>query len=305
MDVKHLQYFLAVAQFGTLGRAAKQLSVSQPAISKSIGRLEATLHARLFDRTSRGMVLTEFGLALVERAQFISNESRLIRESFDVLRGSGKGTLSVGCGSSHGSTIVPAAVLALRASRPNATFSITVGSSETLLNALKQGTVDVLVGALFANAWDRELASELIAYDRVVVVARPAHLLFANRPLALESMARASWVLGNTDDSLRAQLSDLFSKAGVTPPEPVYLTTSVPTIKSLLLLTDLLAFIPESLVTQELANGSLKKLEHEDLVWRRPVQVLYPLRRPLSRLGSALVQQLRLAVQDSPAYLPV
>ncbi|MGE4341281.1 MAG: LysR family transcriptional regulator [Pigmentiphaga sp.] len=300
MDIRQLQFFLSVFDYGTMGRAARHLRVSQPALSQSLAKLEDQLKVQLFERTSRGMVPTPFGIAFAERARNISTQARLAIEDIDALRGSGRGHLSIGAGPSFASGIVPEAVLRLLVTRPKFQVSIMVGASETLIPAIEHGLIDLLIGSVYERAWDRELASEMISQDTVSVMARKDHPLNSgNHPL--QASLAFPWVLAGRNDSLRLRLTALFQEAQLPPPEPRVETSSDTAIKSLLMRSDYLGFLPRALTAVEEAAGLLAPISLVGGHWNRPIHILYLQRKPLSAAARAFVNHVHAICQENAA----
>src|SRR6187551_2662099 len=107
MELRDLDYFRVVAQHGHIGRAADQLRLTQPALSKSVARLEASVGARLLERTPRGVELTQVGAALITRATHIhSAVDGALREAKDLSSGI-SGHLRIGTGPTAGEHLLP------------------------------------------------------------------------------------------------------------------------------------------------------------------------------------------------------
>src|SRR4030095_4090588 len=96
LDPRQLRAFLTIVRSGSLGLAADALHVTQPALSRTIRRLESQLGVQLFERRSTGMELTSFGQALVPHATVLSEEAAVAIEQINSLRGLGHGTLRIG-----------------------------------------------------------------------------------------------------------------------------------------------------------------------------------------------------------------
>ena len=96
LDIRLLTAFLTIVQTGSLGRAAQALHVTQPALSRSIKQLEEKVGVPLFERHSKGMLLTQYGQALLPHARLLQEESALAVKEIDALRGLSKGTVRVG-----------------------------------------------------------------------------------------------------------------------------------------------------------------------------------------------------------------
>lgn len=140
MELRHLRYFLAVADTGNLSRAAEKLFVAQPPLSLQIRHLEQELGTPLFVRHPKGMRLTPAGEALVpEVRRLLEHASRLLEVARD---GSGSGTLRLGIVPSSGGTVVPALVRELRAANPGLDLRLDEMISDEQHQALLAGRID-------------------------------------------------------------------------------------------------------------------------------------------------------------------
>ena len=145
MELRQLRHFAAVAQHGSLGRAAVAIAISEPALSKSLGKLEAELGAKLFERGSKGVSLTVYGQSLLTRAEAILGEIDTIRREVDELREGHHGTVRVGMRPSFGTTYLPHAVASVMKKRRNFKAILREGFMPTLISELLQGKLDFVV----------------------------------------------------------------------------------------------------------------------------------------------------------------
>src|SRR5437762_3912504 len=109
-DLRQLKAFTTIVASGSLGRAADALHVTQPALSRTIKRLEDELGAPLFERHAKGMQLTAVGSALLPHATLLQREAEHAREEIDAMRGLAKGTIKVGAVGSIACLVLPLAV---------------------------------------------------------------------------------------------------------------------------------------------------------------------------------------------------
>lgn len=141
MHLPGLDRFLAVAQAGSLNKAAEKLHISQPALTKSIQVLEDRLGVPLFVRAARGVTLTTYGKAVLMRARAIDAEMRKIGEDILALQDLASGSVNVGAppGAGFHSSILPAVTLRLIAGDRKLSVNYTMGTREQLLPAVREG----------------------------------------------------------------------------------------------------------------------------------------------------------------------
>ncbi|MFD0745039.1 LysR family transcriptional regulator [Phytohabitans flavus] len=145
MDTRLLEVFRAVARYGSITTAARQLSFTQSAVSRQIAALEAELGARVFDRLPRGVALTEEGRALLPHAEAVLDRLTAARRDLDALRGLGGGRLRVGAFPTAVAALVPRALATFREAYPDVALSLVEGTTPVLLDRLAAGDADVAV----------------------------------------------------------------------------------------------------------------------------------------------------------------
>ena len=169
MELRDLRYFATIAAIGHISRAAQQLRVTQPALSKSVARLEHELGARLLERTPKGVSVTPVGQSVLRHAMRIrAAADDALRECADVASGKA-GHLRIGTGLAMAQFLVPAACARLLAVAPDVTIDIVAGTGRGLLPALRDGDLDVVLSGLPPRP-EPGFAHEPIMEDDVVVI---------------------------------------------------------------------------------------------------------------------------------------
>ena len=135
MDMRDLRYFEVTAQLEHVAKAAAQLHRSQPAITKSIRRLEADIGARLFDQSGRGIRLTAEGRALLRRARELRLEMESLRQEVADIAGGRTGTVRLGVTSTAAEYLLPELAQALLLEAPEVRMEISVRMAEELSTA--------------------------------------------------------------------------------------------------------------------------------------------------------------------------
>jgi DNA-binding transcriptional LysR family regulator len=143
-----LRQFLAVVHEGSLTAAAQKIAITQPALTKSIRKLEQALGAPLFERLPRGIALTVYGKTLLPHAQRIVAECRLADLELQAFGSGHTGLLRIGAGLMFGATLVPTAVSRLYERYPGVAFQIVSGVTEQNFPLLKVGELDMMFGLL-------------------------------------------------------------------------------------------------------------------------------------------------------------
>ena len=218
MDLRHLRYFVAVAEELHFGRAAERLTMAQPPLSQAIRRLEAELGVELLHRSTRRVGLTDAGRAYLDRARTILGEvDEAAHEARRVAAGA-VGHLAIGCVGSATYSLLPAISRGLSRELPGVDFSF---RGEMLVPdqaaALRNGEIDVAL--LRPPIADPALTVRPLRRDRLVVAAPADHPLAALPRPAAADLADADLIVHSADR--RSVMYDvvlgLFHDAGVEP----------------------------------------------------------------------------------------
>jgi DNA-binding transcriptional LysR family regulator len=225
LRIRHLQVFLAVAQTGSMQRAARSVHLTQPAISKMIGELESIFGAELFERSKRGVALTECGRALVDRAELLFNDLEMAKLELAAIGRGAVGHVRVGV-LPVAEAILPAALLTLRKVASGLTVQIQEGTRTALLNSLRRGEIECVVGRLDASPNGNDFRSEKLVQIPVKIVVHPSHPLTRLRRVTWLDLSRYAWILPQAGAPIRSVIDNQFAAFGIVPPSPVIESTS-------------------------------------------------------------------------------
>lgn len=293
MELRQLEHLLAVVELGSIGKAARRLGLTQPALTQSIRRLERGLDLELLERGPHGVAPTEAGRMLADRARVITLEARIAGAELDAVAGRIRGRLAIGCGPSLAATLVPAVVVQLLARHPRLAVTIQEGTLDVLLPALEQGRIDLAVGTQPTGFAPRGMDTAPLMRDRMVIAVRAQHPLARRRAVTLAQTLEHPWILPSVGDVVRARVESIFDAAGLAPPVPAVQTNSAAAIRGLLVGGDFLTFVPARLVEAAVRDGTLAALRVADSDWSRDVHVLSRAGalRPAGRLFVSLLQR--------------
>src|SRR5262245_54392476 len=130
MELNQLRHFLTAARVRNLTLAARELDISQPALSKSIRLLEQQLGATLFERGRFGVRLTRFGHAVLIHSQAIDAQTHSLKTQIDGLKRGYSGLVRIGCGASAATTVIPLALSRVAEKRPDLKFNVLYGLNQ-------------------------------------------------------------------------------------------------------------------------------------------------------------------------------
>jgi LysR family pca operon transcriptional activator len=260
LKLRHLQCFLEVARLGHVGRAAEQLAVTQPAVSKTLRELEDILGVRLFARTPKGLMLTPFGEIF---QHFVGTGVVAVQQAIEsVARGRvlGDTAIRVGALPTVAARVIPQAVQDLMRSRPDATVSLQSAPNRFLIEALKSRDLDIMVGRLAEPNQMIGLAFEQLYSERLAMVVRPGHPLLDERRFDLKRIAGHTVIMPTKEDITRPMVDRLLIANGIAALEWRIETVSSDFSRAFLKASDAVWIISYGVVALELAAGDLAEL---------------------------------------------
>lgn len=303
MELRDIEYFLAIADHGHVRRAAESLGLSQPALSKSLRRLESSLGAKLVKRTPRGFDFTPVGTALLVRMRGIRlSMDDVAREAADLVQGRA-GQLRIGANPATADYLLPAAFEALMKSGLRVKSTVTFAMNDALLPALRAGKLDFIVSGVPAYAYD-DLAQELLREEEFVVVAAASHPLVRKRRVMMADLAAQDWALGPPNVLSRQHINRVFETHGLAPPEPVLETNSSMLTLHTVASSELLAFVPRDIFRHARPRMRLATLRVNEMAWRRRLGVSYRKEAYLSPAARRFIEILKTTAKEIATERP-
>jgi LysR family pca operon transcriptional activator len=259
IKLRHLQCALAVKEHGGLQNAAKRLSISQPAVSKTIKELEDILGVRLFERGRRGAVPTAEGEQFL---RYAGSSVSALRSGLDGIAAKNRGaeSLAIGVLPTIAPAIMPRVALALRRKAPAVLLKVVTAANAELLAALKQRHVELVLGRLSDPERMSGVTFEHLYSDPLVLVVRAGHPLLAKSDLSLEALRRYPAVLATKGTLIRHSAESLLRAHGQTVPNDCIETLSISFARSVVLQSDAVWFVPLGAVEPDIATGALVRL---------------------------------------------
>lgn len=287
MKLSHIRDVLAVAEFGSLRAASRQIGIAQPAITRSIHEIERELGAQLFERHPKGMRLTAIGEAFRRRAVVIQSEMRRTREEVAQLKGEGGGQVSVALSVAASISLLSPAVALFRKRQPDTLLKVTETFFQPVERELVDGVIDFYVGALENSITNPHLVVERLFDNSRVVVGRRGHPLVTSPSLA--GLSSAEWVRGALLDRIsEAGIADMLSEIGLAAPRIVMNTRS--TLQTLLMVmsTDLLTVVPQQWLELPALAGQLDAIPLIGSMDAAPVCIVRRVGAPLTPVAEHL-----------------
>ena len=187
MELRHLRYFVAVAEELHFRRAAERLHVAQPAVSEQVRKLEQELGVRLFDRTQRSVALTTAGTALLEEARNVLRQAEVAQQAARNARDHATMRLRIGYLPDSLPASVPRALRHLATTAPSVEVSLETGPAHRLIEELRARRIDAAITSLPAPA--SGLRTTLLGEQRAVAVLPSLHPQATGPAITLERLA--------------------------------------------------------------------------------------------------------------------
>jgi DNA-binding transcriptional LysR family regulator len=228
LKLRDLHIFMTVAQQGSMGRAAKQLAVSQPVVSKVISDLERTLKVRLVDRTIKGVEPTVYGSALLRRGTIVFDELGHGVKEIEFLANPAAGEVRIASAEPLNSTFLPAVIDRLSRKFPRLSFYVfsTPGGTAQYLEILNERRVDLALAYVPAPFEHDDMTAELLCSDALIVVASRDSKWVRRRKIELAELVDEPWCLPAKESRAGPLVARAFRDRGLDPPRNFVTTDS-------------------------------------------------------------------------------
>jgi LysR family transcriptional activator of glutamate synthase operon len=288
MNVDELRWFVAVAEAGQVTRAAADLHISQPALSRALGRMQRQLGVDLFDRDGRNLRLNRYGEVFLAHTRRALAELDGGRRALVEMSGTERGMVSLGYAPTLSVWLVPALVSEFRADNPGAAFQLTQDAVKRLVEALRDGEVDLLVTP---RPPDPKLAWKRLGTERLKLAVPPDHRLAGRKRVRLAEAEGEPFVMLKRAFEFRGLSEDLCRQAGFDP-HPAFEAEDVASVRALVAAGLGVAVVPPLHAPAREAGQSTPHLELRDQHATRPIGIAWEegrYRSPMTELFRAFV----------------
>ncbi len=301
MDLRSIDRFLAVAELGSLNKAAQRLNLSQPALSKCIQLLEDGLGVPLIDRSPRGVSLTGYGESVFEHGRRIAAEVHKLESDIDAIRTLSYGEINVGAPLGPDSRNLALAILSLIQTDRRITINVSNGTRSELIRPLLLGDLDFMITTLFEeDEVPPDIEQRELYLDSMAFTVHPAHPILSADRIDLPRLRDYSWIALSGNRAMDGALSKLlgrdFQKSLLRSGSPMF-------VKNILSRSDFVGLVRRDAVAIELDVGSLIELEVSDLVDLsklmppQKVGLTFRSSRSLSNASQALIAEIERTVR--------
>jgi DNA-binding transcriptional LysR family regulator len=296
-----LQYFLSIARHRSLARAADELTVSQPALSRAVQRLEIRFAIKLFERTPRGMELTDAGRRLAHHARNAEIELDEAARELTDMSGGKHGHVRVAAGHTISSLVNSALVPRLHLERPAATLHLDAHFNDRIVALLAEGAYDFAVGVV-PESLPESLVAEVLMHDELVPAVHESHPLAHVKHPTVQDLVAQPWTGAGSRVLSYAGLEQLFISAGQDPPRYVVDTNSYEIALAAVRRSLCVTFAPKWLVrSQSGLFAGLVTVDVPGFALRRDLGLLWRKGGYLSPIAERVFDLVKTALQEASA----
>lgn len=290
---RDLHVFLAVAESGSMAKAAEMLACSRPVVSKTVADLEATLGVKLLDRTAQGVEPTRYGRALLARSIAVFDELRKSVKEIEFLSDPGAGELRFGSLEPLMAGIASAAMLNMSKKCPRLSFRTELGNTDAQIQFLRTRKCEVTITRRLPGPGEADMQEEELFHERLLIAVPLESPWARKRGLSIGDLAQERWILAPHEAEPGAPIFDGFRAAGLAMPPVNILSYSLSLRYSLLAGGPFITAIPASAFLFGPMKNFLKVLPIELPAWQRPNIMMTLKDRSLSPPAEAFMDCVR------------
>lgn len=297
MKLKQIHEFIAIADCGSVRLAARRLGMTQPGMTKALRQLEDELGVPLFVRSVRGVSLTQYGSTLLPRARVVQRELGTALEELSQLRGGSGGGVSLAIAPAAAFSLLPAALNAFRRRHRDAAVTILETMFPSGPSLLRAGGAELYVGSIQPDEMGKDLVSEKLLPNDVVITCRLGHPLRDAK--SLTDLADSEWLFGGPLGFRGRFLHQQFASMSLPKPKSLLQVESLLACVSIVNQSDVLAVLPRLAYEWEPIKVSLNRIRVEHPLELPPISIIRKADSPISKTAAALINAFRQAAAIS------
>lgn len=291
MDLRHARTFVTVAELGTVSKAAQQLRIAQPALSRQIADLEQELGFNLFDRVGRGLLLTNLGEQLLGDCRGLLNYASAVGERAQLLRHGDVGVLKVAASPQHIESVLSQFLHRYAERFPNVEVKVFEAAGRDSMAMLERGDIHLSQNFLAAiEPGDKRVASRRLEMVELLAACHRTLKLGQGEEIDIGQLSAYPLLLLDTAFMVRRTFDAACRLAGLKP--KIWLDSRVP--HALLAMAEAghgVAIIPSQLQTHRY-DLKIVRITYRGKPVREPLAILWDKRRPLPRFATAYCDML-------------
>ncbi|HIF58935.1 MAG TPA: LysR family transcriptional regulator [Rhodospirillales bacterium] len=291
IDHRPIRQFIAAVEHGNITSASLALNISQPALTKSIRKLESSLGVKLLERHSRGVVPTSYGEILLRRGKLVELEFEYAAAEIEAMKGGNKGAIRIGASPVFATLFIPKVSAKIIQSNIGLKVDLINGVLDTLVPNLLQGDLDIICSALDFPDHPEIVKEHLIDFKHTVF-ARTNHPLAKQKNITAIDLMAYEWVMLAQDHIAISRLGSYFSSNGISPPTIAMETNSFETAFSMVKEGNFLTSATSSMANAAQISG-LTPLLIQGTLWNFPAGVSYRRSTSTPKIVKEFINSLR------------
>ena len=291
MNLQNLRVFKKVAELEHITRAADELGLSQPAVTKIIQSLEQEIGLDLIERQGRRIVLTHAGHTLHRYSRRMADLEREMEEAMEALRDIESGEIRLAANAITGVYLLPPIVARFRADYPRVNLHISIMNTQEIIDATLNWQLDFGLVEGDPSQQFPELQASTFAHDHLVLVVAPNHHWHDRKSIQLEQLSGEEIVLREQGSGVREAIEDALAQHGVHI-RPLFILTNNEAIKQMVMSGVGVAIVSAFTVRRELEAGNLIHIPMEGLDLHPQISLIQRADKHLSRAAQAFCNYL-------------
>jgi LysR family transcriptional regulator, regulator for genes of the gallate degradation pathway len=256
VTIAQVRALIALGEAGSYVGASVATGLAQPTLHRAVSDLSLALRRTLVERRGKGLMLASGGKQTLRAFRLARAELEAGLSEIEVLKGRETGRLSIGAMPLSRARILPSAIAAFHDRFPEVRINVVEGSWQELVEPLRDGEIDLMVGALRDPALGDDLVQTPLFEDVPVIVGRKGHPLDGSKP-SLTELAKYPWIIAAAGTPLRTSWERIFTDSDMAVPEVPIECGSVMMIRQILIASDFLTLLSSDQVAVELEAGWL------------------------------------------------
>ncbi len=285
MTIRNLEIFVAIVECGNMSKAADKLWITQSSVSQAISEMEKEYNVLLFDRLKSGLQLTQVGQEMLKYAKNILN---LINEMENVLQHESRSPkIRIGASATVGATVMRGYITDLLKEIPSEDYSVFVSNTTNIEQMLINNDLDIAI--VEGECTNKDLKSEIVMDDRLVLICAPQHKFYGRAKVSLEEIAKEPLVLREIGSGTREQFLESLSEKGLHA-EVKWNCNSPDIVKRAVKENLGVSVISERLVREDVEDGTLWACIIDDPNFVRTFKIIYHKDKYFTKTMKSLVK---------------
>lgn len=299
MKIKSIEAFVATVEGGSIHAAARDMGLSQPAISKTLKALEEELGVPLLTRGTRGVYLTDYGKRFFQRAKTILQESQKAISELEQMQGKTNSKISILLSPAASMQLAPTVLRQFRYQHPNVKIHIFEGLAPLAIEKLRTSEVDFAICAATENRVPKnEFELAPVMDVPMAIIGRAGHPLVASE--SLKELQQASWVQIGAGGNLTPLIHDYFIQNQLNAPDIAVECHSFTSSLAMILNTDLLGMVPVAWINNPIYRTQFSQIHVKEGGISNRLQLVLSRDKPLTPIASKLAFHFKRQSEHGP-----